>query len=673
MNFNDDEYKEAAENWDSAQEEIIKENFEKSNQLKTKIENEASKLANVTKLVISNQTQGKINKNVKAHIELIDNFYPTFFGVFPRINPEIFYMIYALISMFVDMVSLSVALNTFHNFGMRVAKTSKSLLKKNVMSYFNLMSPYTCVRLQKVLFINVLLLMTQVKSESYENDEQGTSQFSQIANRALSNLNLKHFEKILVAFLIVFTVFIIIVVLQQIYVTVINVTKTIYQYFNQYLVTRYKTTKVEKVLAKEFSLDADSQWKLTKVVEVYTDLVGNEHYLVRDNLAQQKVSLETAQAGSEFFIAEQPSWMVLITNKGVPMGVGFRWKNYILTAGHVANYCDPDAVTTLHAKNGKTVNFFIEKELTKFRDQFFQENCFHVSSIFPDVAFLRISDKNLSTLDLTSVRITQIQTKSKISVSVFGFRAGDGKFYLSSGLATTKNMILTHTASTGKGHSGGAIIQGNARAEHPIVIGLHTHGGEHNQATILDMFTSWLTAKEKICKNGDEESDHLIQYFNKYQKEFKDEIENNNFFFDPNNSEWVYFDKKGSTHFVSEDEMEKLNMENDAMLESAPIMGRNGKLISRNDVHFESSFTPSTLKLDESKEAPKPKEEKPVEVKKKRVKKPKEKIQQPPNKDGKNEEIKSIETEIESLQKKLQGLMKTPNQAPSQIGVGSKK
>jgi len=233
---------------------------------------------------------------------------------------------------------------------------------------------------------------------------------------------------------------------------------------------------------------------------------------------------EQAVAGSPFKVCKEfPSWLLLIYIDSVYYGVGFVpsgiGANFIFTALHVFENCTNGAKVTI--RSHKAQDSFIWGQTEK-RD-FSSTTCI-IRTPFPDVGVLPISDRMMSKLEISTVKVELYTKKLSMGVTTLGTASDCSEKHLliTSGVAEGK-ILKDHVffkGSTKRGFSGTPVVTGTALIKNPRVIAIHIGCGdtrEENVGFLLKPVVEWLALVLRKPESSDE-------YFKKFMKERFDDV-----------------------------------------------------------------------------------------------------------------------------------------------------
>ena len=493
-----------------------------------------------------------------------------------------------LITTICNTFSTNVAYLYFQKLGFRIAHTSKNLMKKNVYSYVR--APSAISLRMYILGMTAFLVNQPVQAHDFEStlDVVGGQYmhyftiFSQIVTIVLLTL--------LGCGIVLIALSYIIKVLKFIRNKCVDVMLPIMTY------------SIKKQETTPFELTADGKikgtWELTKTVDVYMDELGNTHNVI--HAPQKTGTLESYQKGSEYSKCDWPMYLVFISIGSDLVGTGFRYKEWIVTASHVAKTCmDMRQVVVITSKKS-SVNFIPKNYGNEF--ECLNEPHGFFNSAYVDAACVRLTPQEMSLLDLKTVKApTRTTVGSKLTISTYGRRQSDGMVYRTDGVTTkTGTREWEHTASTQDGYSGTPVISVSMSDSTPIVYAIHTIGDKPNGASCFHFFSQWINMKsDKKYEKPKRESDYLFKYLSKMDRDDLLEIQRvNRFWYDNNHSEFIYVDEYGNITQIDPKDIDRddilinlnLDFESDAALEAPPNIDRRGKIIAKpDDVRFEQA------------------------------------------------------------------------------------
>lgn len=254
---------------------------------------------------------------------------------------------------------------------------------------------------------------------------------------------------------------------------------------------------------------------------------------------------EMAMPNSDLYASsKRPLGVILVATEHTELtvlGCYFRYEDYLVTAGHVANNISSSAANVYLAsfveiKNSGT--WRVDRRCSKVsNDMFDLDNNLYMHDA--DVFVARLDPKVWAKIGITKVKVKN--SKYNLLVNAVGVQ---NEILMSSSGSTKPGsgvVELHHTASTRKGFSGSPLFSGQA------VVGLHVAGSSgHNVAIRIENVLDGIKVTKE--SNMPDDFDHVVDY------KFKGRSVN----FERYGEDYVAYGDDGSVHYgVSESYYEK--------------------------------------------------------------------------------------------------------------------
>lgn len=260
---------------------------------------------------------------------------------------------------------------------------------------------------------------------------------------------------------------------------------------------------------------------------------------------------EMAMPGSALCASvRRPVGAIMVANEDTElMAVGcfFRYKDWLVTAKHVANqvssgladvYLAPPEVTS---RGSTKLNLKQVVHVDKSRFEL-DENLFSNQSL--DVFVMKLTAKEWTKLNLNTVHLKKA-TRYKQTISSAGYVNG----VLQSGSGTTgkvkhTNFLLAHTASTLPGFSGSPIFSGSS------VVGVHISGSKSE---------NWLVRMEVVIHYLPRDEISTDMWAQEYLQSYKDRDEDLEVYNE--DDQWMGVSRNGRLKLLDEDELIERGMD----------------------------------------------------------------------------------------------------------------
>lgn len=244
--------------------------------------------------------------------------------------------------------------------------------------------------------------------------------------------------------------------------------------------------------------------------------------------------IESAQAGSNFTLTKfAPTSLLKIYVDDLYIGMGFRYKNWCVTALHVAARAEKGCAVTLEAvSSGKTFSFIIPENKTLSIENNLKKKGFVGIEVTPfaDTALIVPPSNIWSKLgDPSSVTPARLYKGVSYAITCFGTWSSEPKnLYETHGNIYENNgFTILHTASSRRGFSGTPGYIGSTMGRQQVAF-VHYLGSkkstEPNTATAFYYVAQWIDIvmdSESAPRNLKEDS---YEYFIKFAQRHRDEI-----------------------------------------------------------------------------------------------------------------------------------------------------
>jgi len=210
-----------------------------------------------------------------------------------------------------------------------------------------------------------------------------------------------------------------------------------------------------------------------------------------------KIRQEMAFPGCQMKKIDLPRYVCKIYFDGIFQSMGFRYGKVVVTTTHTVAIMPSDAtVITISAKKGD-VSWVHQTRVARSWSP-------HqiITTPFPDVSFICLSDTEWNTLGMTSVEVARLGERSSMAVTCVGTTRESAKTTMaSSGVArwsATRHGLVSYQLSTSYGWSGTPVVSGAVDSDRPKVVAIHQTGSDGPEGQYgfpLSRIADWMESK----------------------------------------------------------------------------------------------------------------------------------------------------------------------------------